>query len=101
MSDDDEREAMAKARDVLGKLTPSTARTDEIASTLRHAARLATTAVARNFSSDAARGLNNTRDDASTALGVVAGSLDARTLTQDMIDKAKHAVAALLASLDQ
>ena len=99
MSADDERKAVTKARATLSALTPSTARTDEIAFNLRYASRLVTAASAQGFSSDAA--LNNLRGDASIAFNAVAGSLDTRTLIQDKIDKARGAVAALLAGFDQ
>jgi hypothetical protein len=99
MSEDDERKAIVKAQGILSTLTPSTPRNDGITHALRDASRLATAAIAKGFSSDAA--LNNTRGDASIALSAVAGSSDARTLTQDMIATARRAVAALLTGLDQ
>ena len=93
---DDERKATAKAQTILGTLTPTTARTDEISFALRYASRLA--ASAQGFSSDAA--LNNLRSEAVIALNTVAGSLDTRTLTQDMVDHAKRTVASLLSGLE-
>jgi hypothetical protein len=97
MSADEERKAATKAQATLSTLSPSTARTEEIAFNLRYASRLATAASAQGFSSDAV--LNSLRGDASIALNAVAGSLDARTLTQDMIDKARGAVAPWLSAL--
>jgi hypothetical protein len=53
----------------------------------------------QGFSSDAV--LNDLRSDAATALNAVAGSLDARELTREMIVDARRAVAGLLAGFDQ
>jgi hypothetical protein len=68
---------------------------DEIAFALRYAARLVTADMAQGFSSDAAP--NDLRSDAATALNAVAGSLDAGTLTRDVTNNARRAVAGLLA----
>jgi hypothetical protein len=95
MSTDDERKALEKAQAVLSTLAPTTARTDAITSPLQEASRLVSVASAQGFSSDAA--LNNLRGEASIALSGVAGSLGGPNLTQDLIDRAKRAVAALLA----
>jgi hypothetical protein len=100
MKRDDERSAAAKAQMILGTLTTSTLRTDEIVHKLRHAASLATAASVQSFSSDMA--LNAIRGEAGIALNGVAGSLDRgrSPLTQAMIDRAKTAVAEWLEALD-
>lgn len=95
---DDERKAVAKARDALSGLAPTTPHNEEIAFALRYASRLVTAGMAPGFSSDAA--LNDLRSDAATALSAVAGSLDARTLTRDVIYNARRAVAGLLAGFE-
>jgi len=99
ISMDDERKAVAKAQSVLSGLAPTSPRNDEIAFALRYAARLVTAGMAQGFSSDAA--LNDLRSDAATALNAVAGSLDARTLSRDVINNARRAVAGLLAGFDR
>ena len=94
MSADDERQAVAKARAVLDRLTPITSDTEMIKSGLRYVSRLLADATAQGFSSDAA--LNKLRADASIALNHVTGSLESRSITQDIIDRATRAVDALL-----
>ncbi len=83
------------AEPVLSTLTPATARDNATLSALRHASWLMTEAITKRFSSDAA--LNDLRHEALNKLSKVAGSLDAGTLTQDMIERARQAVASLLA----
>jgi len=95
---DDERKAVEKAQGVLRGLVPATTpRNDEIRF-LREASKLVTAAMAQGFSSDAA--LNHLRSDAATSLSAVAASLGARTLTRDVLNNARRAVAALLAGFD-
>jgi hypothetical protein len=97
MSTNDERKVLQKAQATLSTLAPGAARTDAIAFALQYAARLTTAASAQGFSSDAA--LNDMRGEAAIALNGVAGSLGGANLTQDLIDRATRAVAALLAAL--
>ena len=70
-----------------------------IKSGLRYVSRLLADATAQGFSSDAA--LNKLRADASIALNHVTGSLESRTLKQEIIDRATRAVDALLNGFDQ
>jgi len=100
-TDDGERKAIEEARSALSTLTPSrlsTLHDDAIAFAVRHAYRLMDNAVARRFSRDAK--LNDLRHEASVALKAVAEAYDRRTLTQDLITKARDAVAAVLAGFN-
>jgi len=97
MTSSDERKAAEKAQAVLSLLTPSTAGTDEIAFTLRNAARIAATAMQPNFSTEMAH--TAARHEAARVLNGVCGMLDRRVLTQDVIDHARNAVAAWLKAL--
>jgi hypothetical protein len=96
-STDDERKALQKAQATLSTLAPGAARTDAIAFALQYAARVTTSASAQGFSSDAP--LNNMRGEAAIALNGMAGSLGGPNLTQDLIDRAKQAVADLLVAM--
>jgi len=95
----DERKAVERAQATLATLTPTTPRDDAIAFDLRYASRLMADDAARmgGFAGEAT--LNDLREDAAIKLNSVAVSLDRRTLTQDMIDKAREAVAAVLDQL--
>ena len=73
---DEERKALEQVRATLSTLTPTTPRDDAIAFDLRYASRHLAGAQAKS--------------------GAVAVSLDRRTLTQEMIDTARLAVAAVL-----
>jgi hypothetical protein len=90
----DERKAIEQVQAALGTLTPATARDDATAFDLRYAARFMTEAMANRYSGE--RHLNALRASGSNALSAVAVSLDRRTLTQNMIETARQAVAALL-----
>jgi hypothetical protein len=91
----DERNAVAKALAVLHTLHPPTASAADI-EILREASYLVTRAMAKpQFSSETE--LNNKRGDAANTLSAVTG---APVLTEDTIDKAKSAVAALLSAFD-
>jgi hypothetical protein len=87
MTSDVERKASSKARDILGSLTISTSPTDEIMIALQEAASLATEGSV-NVSSEAV--VNYTR--AATALRAVCLQLDQRSLTEEMLGRAKQAV---------
>jgi hypothetical protein len=97
MSTADERDAATKAQEVIAELVPGSKRTDHIAFRLRHAAALATEAIKKGFSSDAA--LNNVRGEAVIALNGTIGLVERQALTQEMIDRARDAVAAWLSAL--
>jgi hypothetical protein len=92
----DERRALQRAQDALSTLTPTTPRDDAIAFDLRHASRVMS-AAAMGASNEGA--LNSLRADALNALSAVTVSLDRRTLTQDMIETARQAVALVLDQL--
>ena len=94
---DEERKAVAKAQGVLRGLVPTTTPSNDEIRFLREASKLVTAAIAQGFSSDAA--LNDLRSGAATSLSAVAASLGARTLTRDVLNNARRAVAALLAGL--
>jgi len=98
MTMDDERKAVAKAQGVLSGLAPTTPSNDEIAFALRYTSRLVTAGMTQGFSSEAA--LSDLRSDAATALNAVAGSLDSGTLTRELINNARRAVAGLLGGFD-
>lgn len=91
---DDECRAITRALVVLNTLTPTTPRIDTIVFELRCASQLLTKVMAQGFSNDAA--VNELRVEAANALNAVAGSLDARSLTQATIMDARRAVALLL-----
>ena len=84
-----ERNASSKAKDILGSLTVSTSPTDEIMLALQEAASRVTEGSV-NVSSEAM--VNDTR--AATALRAVCLQLDKRSLTEEMLDRAKKAVEA-------
>jgi len=94
---DEERNALERARATLDALTPTTPRDDAITFDLRYASRHLAGAQAKSVSREAA--LNVLRAAALNALSAVAVSLDRRTLTQDRIDMARQAVAAVLDQL--
>jgi hypothetical protein len=93
----DERKAVEQARETLSTLTPTTARTDAIVQDLRYASGLMARAASKGSSSEMA--LNDLRGDASTALNAVTSALDRRTLTKEVIDKARQAIALVLDQL--
>jgi len=90
---EDERNAAKGAETVLRSLALSPAATQAQIDTLRTAAAIATKASARSFSSH--RNLNALRGEAATLLYGVGGSLaNGPPLTQEMISRARNAVAA-------
>jgi tetrahydromethanopterin S-methyltransferase subunit F len=93
----DERKAVEQARETLSALTPTTARTDAIVQDLRYASGLMARAASKGFSSEMT--LNNLRGDASTALNAVTGAFDRRTITKEVIDRARQAIALVLDQL--
>lgn len=94
MASNEERKAAEKALAVIHSLTPTTPRTDAIIFSLRYAAGLARDASQPGFPRDAA--LNRLRGEAAMALNGVCALLEKRTLTLEMIDRARNAVAAWL-----
>ena len=95
---DEERKAVAKAQGVLRGLVPTTTPSNDEIKFLREATKLVIDAIAQGFSSDAA--LNDLRSGAATSLSAVAASLGAGTLTRDVLNNARRAVARLLAGFD-
>jgi hypothetical protein len=93
----EERRAAGNAKAVLGRLTPSSARTDRIIFVLRYAANVAATATLTRLESKKA--LDAIRDEAARSLNAVCSLLDKRRLTQDAIDEANRAVVAWLNAL--
>jgi len=91
---DEEGKALERVLATLSTLTPAAPRDDAIAFDLRYASRHLAGAQAKSVTIEAA--LNVLRAVALNALGAVAVSLDRRTLTQEMIDTARLAVAAVL-----
>ena len=96
MTSNVERKASTKAKDILGSLTVSTSPTDEIMLALQEAASRATEGSV-NVSSKAMA--NYTR--AATALRAVCLQLDQRSLTQEMLDRAKQAVEVWVSELQR
>jgi hypothetical protein len=99
MSTPYEHTAAKEAEAVLSSLAPSAPCGDKEIETMRGAADIATKAI-ENFSSH--ESLDAARADAATALRGVSGLPDGRKPTQDMqdmIDRAKSAVAAWLSEL--
>ena len=94
MTSNVERNASSKAKDILGSLTVSTFPTDEIMLALQEAASRVTEGSV-NVSSEAM--VNYTR--AATALRAVCLQLDKRSLTEEMLDRAKKAVEAWVSEL--
>ena len=94
-----ERDAATEAQAVLSSLVPSSPRTNAQLDKLREAADIANAAIMQNnFSSQT--DLNAKRGEAATALRGVSGSLaSGRPLTQDLLSRARIAVAAWLSSL--
>jgi hypothetical protein len=98
MTIEDERKTAGNAKAVLSTLTPATPRTDALVHSLRTAASAATNASNKTLSSASA--LNNARGEAATALNGAAGLLHRGELTEEMIARARAAVAAWLLALD-
>jgi hypothetical protein len=96
MSTPYEHTAAKEAEAVLSSLAPSAPCGDKEIETMRGAADIATKAI-ENFSSH--ESLDAARAEAATALRGVSGLPDGRKPTQDMIDRAKSAVAAWLSEL--
>ena len=92
----DERKAAEEVEAVVSSLARTTPRTDALVMRLRNAANAATRAI-KNLSSESA--LDAARGEAATALNGAAGLLHKQTLTQEMIDRAKSAVATWLREL--
>jgi hypothetical protein len=93
----DERKALETARPTLSTTTPATVRDDAIAFDLRYASRHLADARPKGIAGEAA--LNVLRAAALNALSAVSVSMDRRTLTQDRIEAARAAVAAVLDQL--
>jgi hypothetical protein len=93
----DERRAAENAKAILGRLTPSTARTDRMLFVLRNAANLAKTATFTRLESR--RALDGIRTGAAASLNHTCSLLDRGGLTQGAIDDAVIAVAAWLNAL--
>ena len=91
-----EQTAAKEAEAVLSSLAPSALCGDKEIETMRGAADIATKAI-EYFSSQEV--LDATRAEAATALRGVSGLPDGRKPTQDVIDRAKSAVAAWLSEL--
>ena len=83
----EELAAAEEARKLTDTLSPISPDTPTIVDTLRRAYDQARRAVAQGFSSNT--DLNEVRNDVILALNEVIGSLQARTLAQEKIDKAK------------
>jgi hypothetical protein len=95
---EEERKAAENAKAVLGWLTPSNARTDQIIFVLRYAANVAASAaLIRGLESKKA--LDATREESTRSLNAVCNFLEKRILTQDAIDQADRAVEAWLSAL--
>jgi hypothetical protein len=93
----EERRAAENAKAILGWLTPSTARTDQIIFVLRSAANLAaTTALIRL---ERMKALNVLRDEAAISLNAVCSLMDKRLLTEEAIKQANSTVEAWLSAL--
>jgi hypothetical protein len=88
----DERKALERAQATLSTLTPTTPRDDAIAFDLHYAWRHLADAWAKGIGGEE-------RAAALNALSAVSISLDRRTLTQEMIEAARQAVAAVLDQL--
>jgi hypothetical protein len=86
----EELAAAEEAKRLTDTLEPISPDTPTIVKTLRRAYDQARRAVAQGFSSDTA--LNEVRNDVVLALNQVIGSLQARTLAQEKIDRAKGLV---------
>jgi hypothetical protein len=93
----EERRAAENAKTILGRLTPSNARTDRTIFVLRHAANLAASAALIRLESK--KDLNAIRNEAARSLNAVCGLLDKKRLTQDAIDEANRAVIGWLNAL--
>jgi hypothetical protein len=95
---EEERKVAENAKAVLGWLTPSNARTDQIIFVLRYAANVAASAaLIRGLESKKA--LDATREESTRSLNAVCNFLEKRILTQDAIDQADRAVEAWLSAL--
>ncbi len=90
----DERKAVERAQAALSTLTPATALNGALANDLRQATQLMGKAAEKSFSSQAA--LNNLRGEASLALNEVLGT---PMRTQELIERARRALAAVLDQL--
>jgi hypothetical protein len=86
----EELAAAEEAKKVTDTLAPISPDTPTILETLRGAYDHARRGVAQGFSSDSA--LNEVRNEVILALNEVIGSLQARSLSQEKIDKAKGLV---------
>jgi hypothetical protein len=95
----DELAAAEEAEKLIDTLAPISPDTPTIVETLRRAYDQARRAVAPGFSSDTA--LNEVQNDTILALNEVIGSLQARTLAQEKIDKAKGLVGACIKLLKE
>ena len=93
----EERKAAENAKAILGRLTPSSARTDRMIFILRYAANLAASGALVRMESK--KDLNAIREEAARLLNAVCGLLDKKRLTQDAIDEANRAVTGWLNAL--
>jgi hypothetical protein len=81
-----------EAKKVIDILEPISPDAPTIVETLRRAYDQARRGVAQGFSSEVA--LNEVRNEVVLALNEIIGSIQARTLTEEKINKAKHVVEA-------
>jgi hypothetical protein len=95
----EELAAAEEAKNLIETLVPISTEAPTIVETLRHAYDHARREVAQGFSSDVA--INEVRNDVVLALNDVIGSIQARTLTQEKIDKAKSLVEAWIRLLKE
>jgi hypothetical protein len=93
----EERKAAENAKAILGRLTPSSARTDRMIFILRYAANLAASGALIRMESK--KDLNAVREEAARSLNAVCSLLDKKRLTQDAIDEANRAVVGWLNAL--
>jgi hypothetical protein len=93
----EEYKAAENAKDILGALTPSSARNDRTIFVLRYAANRAKTGTLARL--DSRHALDGVRIEAASALNEVCRLLDRGHLPQDAIDEATDAVIAWLGAL--
>jgi hypothetical protein len=95
----EELAAAEEAKTLIETLAPISTEAPSIVETLRHAYDQARREVAQGLSSEAA--INEVRNDVVLALNDIIGSIQARTLNQEKIDKAKGLVEAWIRHLKE
>jgi hypothetical protein len=95
----EELAAAEEAKNLIETLAPISTEAPSIVETLRHAYDQARREVAQGLSSEAA--INEVRNDVVLALNDIIGSIQARTLNQEKIDKAKGLVEAWIRHLKE